>query len=667
MKKKKRKFYLITALILLVVLTLIGVLYYVNNSRTNYTFSERNYINSNSNTMINISVEKDLPVFSYNGEGVFYDFLKDFEKDTTLSFNITVNGEESNYKLSNKNNYSSDDLVLYTDHFVLISSRQSSLSSINTIKGENIGVIKSDKDYIASYLGELDLDYQVYDSFDSLKSDMNNTIIYAIVPMYRYMRDIIYNKYNIIYHFEGLNSYYTLSFSGDDDTFRSISNKFYNKWKSNSRTSVNKNLATLYYQASNMSELQIESVTGNDLIVGYVDNLPYEGKVNNSFSGVTNTYLELFGDLTGATYKYIKYKNVDELIKALNNKKVDIVLNYYNLNNTNYNKSNGMGNINYVVVTYKDNIKNVYNINSLKNENVDIINNTSLYSYVKNAGISTKTFDTYKGMFKNMSKDDTLVIEESTYNYYKNDKLKDYIVRYKGVADTTDTFLFTKANNVLSNIFDFYITTLGINEVSEIAVNNSLEIARSSIVTQFIMDNIIYILALLVALAFLIFKFNRKVKVTKKIKKEDKMMYLDVMTNLKNRNYLNDNLVYWESNKIYPQAIVVIDLNDLAVINDIKGHEEGDKQIRSAANILIRTQRENSEIIRSDGNEFLVYLVGYDEKQIVTYVNKLFKEFKTLPYEYGVSIGYSLITTESTTIDDAINEALIMMRKNKGE
>ena len=115
MKKKKRKFYLITALILLVVLTLIGVLYYVNNSRTNYTFSERNYINSNSNTMINISVEKDLPVFSYNGEGVFYDFLKDFEKDTTLSFNITVNGEESNYKLSNKNNYSSDDLVLYTE------------------------------------------------------------------------------------------------------------------------------------------------------------------------------------------------------------------------------------------------------------------------------------------------------------------------------------------------------------------------------------------------------------------------------------------------------------------------------------------------------------------------------------------------------------------------
>ena len=144
-------------------------------------------------------------------------------------------------------------------------------------------------------------------------------------------------------------------------------------------------------------------------------------------------------------------------------------------------------------------------------------------------------------------------------------------------------------------------------------------------------------------------------------------MYLDVMTNLKNRNYLNDNLSYWESNKIYPQAVVIIDLNNISVINDSKGHEEGDKQIKSAANILIKTQRENSEIIRTDGNEFLIYLVGYEENQIVTYVNKLMKEFKHLPYEYGASMGYFMIKSESTTIDDAINEALIKMRENKGE
>ena len=143
--------------------------------------------------------------------------------------------------------------------------------------------------------------------------------------------------------------------------------------------------------------------------------------------------------------------------------------------------------------------------------------------------------------------------------------------------------------------------------------------------------------------------------------------FIKTKRKLKNRNYLNDNLSYWEDNKVYPQAVVVIDLNNISIINDTKGHEEGDRQIKSAASILIKTQRENSEIIRTDGNEFLIYLVGYEENQIVTYVNKLMKEFKSLPYEYGASMGYFMITSESTTIDDAINEALIKMRENKGE
>ena len=198
------------------------------------------------------------------------------------------------------------------------------------------------------------------------------------------------------------------------------------------------------------------------------------------------------------------------------------------------------------------------------------------------------------------------------------------------------------------------------------AISHSIDEANTNVVIKFILSNITYLIVIIVAIVFFMLKFNKKIRVTKKIRKEDKMMYLDVMTNLKNRNYLNDNLNYWESNKVYPQAVVVVDLNSISVINDTKGHEEGDRQIKSAANILIRTQRENSEIIRTDGNEFLIYLVGYEDKQVVTYVNKLIKEFKNLPYEYGASVGYYMINSESTTIDDAINEALIMMRKNKG-
>ena len=40
---------------------------------------------------------------------------------------------------------------------------------------------------------------------------------------------------------------------------------------------------------------------------------------------------------------------------------------------------------------------------------------------------------------------------------------------------------------------------------------------------------------------------------------------------------------------------------------------------------------------------------------------------KTLPYEFGAAVGYSMINDEIKTIDDAINEATIEMIANKEE
>ena len=140
-----------------------------------------------------------------------------------------------------------------------------------------------------------------------------------------------------------------------------------------------------------------------------------------------------------------------------------------------------------------------------------------------------------------------------------------------------------------------------------------------------------------------------------------------MLTSLKNRNYLNDYMDRWDSSEIYPQSIVIVDLNNVAYINDNYGHEEGDNVIKSAANILINTQMENTEIIRTNGNEFLIYLVEYDEKQVLTYIRKLNKEFKDLEHGFGAAIGYSMINDGIKTIDDAINEATLDMRNNKEE
>lgn len=664
--KKNKKYFLIGGLVLVLIVLILCLLMYLNSRKNGYSFSEKSFINSNLNNVIDVSVEGSLPIFSNSGVGVFYDFVNFMERDTKLTFNVQVNGSGT-YKFTNKNELGGNDLLFYTDHFVVVSTLSDEIVDLNTLSGKNVAVMDTDKDYVSKYMSEYNVNIVSFSHFNDLTDQMSDSVLYAILPMQKYINSIVYNKYNIVYHIDGLHSHYVLSMNDASSTMSKIFTKAFNMWKSEILPSINSHFLELYYDAYNLTEVEKERVTSDDLIVGYVDNMPFEGKLNRNFSGITSMYLDIFSDMTGATYKYIEYKNINKLIEALNNKKVDLAVNYYDVNSSNYVDSVSLGTIKYVILAHQSNKDSFDNLVSISDDNIKMVGNTKLYKYISGINSNINTYKDYKKMFKSLTKEDILVIEKSTYDYYKNSSLKKYVIKYMGESTVNNTFLLNNDNKVLNNLFNFYLSTTSNNNIESMAIDNSLNMASRNILIEFIISNITYLVLLVIAVVFLLYKFNRKVKVTKKIKKEDKMMYLDVMTNLKNRNYLNDNLSYWEDNKVYPQAVVVIDLNNISIINDTKGHEEGDRQIKSAASILIKTQRENSEIIRTDGNEFLIYLVGYEENQIVTYVNKLMKEFKSLPYEYGASMGYFMITSESTTIDDAINEALIKMRENKGE
>lgn len=664
--KKNKKYFLIGGLVLVLIVLILCLLMYLNSRKNGYSFSEKSFINSNLNNVIDVSVEGSLPIFSNSGVGVFYDFINFMERDTKLTFNVQVNGSGT-YKFTNKNELGGNDLLFYTDHFVVVSTLSDEIVDLNNLSGKNVAVMDTDKDYVSKYMSEYNVNIVSFSHFNDLTDQMNDSVLYAILPMQKYINSIVYNKYNIVYHIDGLHSHYVLSMGESSSTMSKIFTKAFNMWKSEILPSINSHFLELYYDAYNLTEVEKERVTSDDLIVGYVDNMPFEGKLNRNFSGITSMYLGIFSDMTGATYKYIEYKDINKLIEALNNKKVDLAVNYYDVNSSNYVNSVSLGTIKYVILAHQSNKDSFDNLVSISDDNIKMVGNTKLYKYISSINSNINTYKDYKKMFKSLTKEDILVIEKSTYDYYKNSSLKKYVIKYMGESTVSNTFLLNNDNKVLNNLFNFYLSTTSNNNIESMAIDNSLNMASRNILIEFIISNITYLVLLVIAVVFLLYKFNRKVKVTKKIKKEDKMMYLDVMTNLKNRNYLNDNLSYWEDNKVYPQAVVVIDLNNISIINDTKGHEEGDRQIKSAASILIKTQRENSEIIRTDGNEFLIYLVGYEENQIVTYVNKLMKEFKSLPYEYGASMGYFMITSESTTIDDAINEALIKMRENKGE
>lgn len=668
--KKKKTTIIVFAVIIFIVFAFFGTLYYITSTVNNYSFAEKKWINENASKSLDVYVEPNLPIFSSNGSGVFNDYIKALKDDTNLTLNVISTETNDTIKLENKNNITDKDVVIYKDHFVVV-GQIDSVNKLTDLNNKKIGVLSSDAEAISYYLTEYkSISLTEYDDVEDLMAYyQNDEIDYMIIPMYKYLDRIITNKYEIIYHLDGLYSYYCLETNDKDSELSSVASKFYYRWQETAKSKINEYFLNLYFTEKNYSEMDKEAITNEDLIVGYIPNLPFEGMIHNKFTGLTDTYLSKFADMAGVTYKYIEYDDTKKLNSALSSSKVDLVLNYYSLNSDNYTSTRTLGTTEYVVLAHVDNNIVVNSLYSLVNSNVNMLSTMNLkYNMASKNLFEIKDYANIKTLLKNVDKDSIIIIEKEVYDYYKDSKLKNYSIRYIDTVRLNNSFLLNKNNTAFNNVFDFYLSTLSSNEMKNESVVGVMTTLKNNRIIGFIMSNLIYIIVAIVLLCFIAYAFLKNSFYRKKVKKEDRLYYLDAMTNLKNRNYLNDNIEFWNSSKIYPQAIIVIDINKLKTLNDKYGHEAGDNQIRSVASVLIRTQKDNTEILRTDGDEFMIYLVGYDEKKVGSYIHKLNREIQNSlsNRDYGVSIGYSMINSEQTTIDDAINDSLMMIKKSKG-
>jgi diguanylate cyclase (GGDEF)-like protein len=105
--------------------------------------------------------------------------------------------------------------------------------------------------------------------------------------------------------------------------------------------------------------------------------------------------------------------------------------------------------------------------------------------------------------------------------------------------------------------------------------------------------------------------------ITARKKAEAYLEYLgkhDVLTQLRNRSYFEDDLTRLERNGPYPVTIVVADLNGLKQVNDEMGHAAGDSLLRRAGEVLLKAVGEEVTAARIGGDEFCVLLPATDER-----------------------------------------------------
>ena len=674
---KKKLIIIIPVLIAAVAFFFVYRYYNKEDKTTTLTVSEKRWVEENKETAYDFEVVNDYPLYGINGEGVIFDFIKDFESTIGIEFNKipylkTSSATTDSFRITILNNdekLSKKDLFLFNDNYVAVGKTYQRINHISDMKNITFGVLKEDTEEVSFYLKSgTNLSYKSYDDisklYDALDKEEVNMVI---IPNIMYLdRTIEKDKYSINYYFTELKKQIVLTLSDNNKELNTIVTKYYNKWKQTKYIKEYNDSYLNYYLEKNKLDAKTKAkLISKNYVYGYVENPPYEKKVHGKVAGIAGEYIDRVSRLADINFKYKKYPNKKALEKAIDKGEVDIYFDYYNYSNDKYTATLSTFIEDYVILGRQENNYIVNSFESLKDKDIAMLKGDSLYNYFSNnSRANIKEYDNIDQLVKK-SKDRIIVVDSEIYTYYQNNKFKNLKLLYKDTMMNDYKFMVKNNNDAFYNLFNYIINTNSYYNYR----NSGIEGLSASIFEDSTLEQIYTIVLLIIFIPLIIliilYLFLKHKKAVKKVKIQDRHKYTDMLTSLKNRNYLNAKMKEWEDCEVFPQSIVMVDLNNVKYVNDNYGHEEGDDLIIKAAGILVNTQLENSEIIRTDGNEFLIYLVGYSDRQISTYTKKLSKEMKNLPHEFGAAVGYSMITDEIKTLDDAINEATLEMITNK--
>lgn len=669
--KKANKIITISVIVVLVVVAVLVFALNTSIGNSGLTILEKKWINDNANKVVDVTVFNDIPIYGNGGKGVVFDFLDKFSEEYNIEFNknsYTLSNKEVSYGnfafkiLNNEDKLSDNQILFYEDTYVIVgSNEEDTISSIDDIKDSKVGILTSDKNDILYYLDINSDNVTNYDDIDKLIQGYNDKeVSYLVIPNVMYMQEIVKNNLSILYHISDISKKYVLEVT-DNDLY-SIISKFYLDYKDKYLSdSYSAGFLDAYFDNSSYTDVDRVNYNSSVYTYGYVVDMPFENADNDKFVGIISNYLKEFQSIANVELKVVKYNNISDLKQALINGDIDFAFGYFDLKSlgSSFYITNNIVNSSYVVLA-KEHI-NIGSLASLKKYEVSVVENSKLDEALKLKGINATRYSDTDSLLRGIKDNDIILIDKEMYNYYSSEKLSDYMIVYEGSLDKTP-FVISGKNKTFASLFDYYVSMTDYNDFSG-KYNTSIGMYDGRL--KEIISILVFSLAVLLILVIILLMVKNKNKKKKRAYMEDKMKFIDVMTSLKNRNYLNYSIPKWDDNVIYPQAIVVIDLNNLKDINDNYGHEKGDEVIKKAANILIANQLEKTDLVRTDGNEFLIYMVGYPANDVMMYSRKIYKEFKNLPYGYGASIGYSMIEDDVKSIDDAINEAVIDMRKNK--
>ncbi len=145
--------------------------------------------------------------------------------------------------------------------------------------------------------------------------------------------------------------------------------------------------------------------------------------------------------------------------------------------------------------------------------------------------------------------------------------------------------------------------------------------------------------------------------ITERKQYEENLQYLgthDPLTGLFNRAYFDAELQRLESSREFPVSIVMADIDGLKAVNDTRGHDEGDRLIKGAAEVLLAAFRSSDVIARIGGDEFAVLLPRTDHDAVTTAIQRVRaceSDWRLQEFARSLSLGAATATRPDTLVE----------------
>jgi diguanylate cyclase (GGDEF)-like protein len=153
--------------------------------------------------------------------------------------------------------------------------------------------------------------------------------------------------------------------------------------------------------------------------------------------------------------------------------------------------------------------------------------------------------------------------------------------------------------------------------------------------------------------------------------------YKDGLTDIFNKRYFFETLNHNGNLIDQNYSIVMVDLDDFKSTNDTYGHPNGDIALKKIANIIKKATRANDIVARYGGDEIIIFLHNFIEKDKVMQrlelirdeIEKTIIEVDGVSFSITASFGVYCKNNEAITIEEAVKKAddIMYLSKRRGK